>query len=129
MSEDTIKVLVYSGSSDTRQDVKDGVGRRPAPDLPTLSWVETATAWGAVDAFETENPGLLVLDAETVKDGGMSVARTIQDRFDQVPPIVILTARPQDAWLADWAGATEIVSAPFDPLDLQDKISRALRAR
>ena len=129
MSEDTIKALVFSDSSDTRQDVIDGVGRRPSPDLPQLEWIETATAWGAADAFERERPELLVLDAETVKDGGMSVARTLQDRFDKIPPIVILTARPQDSWLADWAGANQIVSAPFDPLDLQDKISRALRSR
>lgn len=128
MSENTVKVLVYSGSADTRQEVINGVGRRPSADLPNLTWVETATAWGTIDAFETEQPELLILDAETTKDGGMSVARSLQDRFDVIPPIVMLTARPQDSWLADWAGAAQIVSAPFDPLDLQDKVSRALRA-
>ncbi len=128
MSENTVNVLVYSGSSDTRREVIEGVGRKPAKDLPTLNWVETATSWGALDAFATTDPSLLVLDAETTKDGGMSVARHIQDRFDDVPPIVILIARPQDSWLADWAGATAIISAPFDPLDLQDTVSRALRS-
>lgn len=128
MSEDAINILVYSDDAATRQRVIEGVGLRPAKDLPTVKWHEAATPWGAVDGLKQHSPALLILDGETQKSGGMSVAREIRDRFDDVPPIVILTARPQDAWLAEWAGAAEVVTAPLDPLDLQQRVSTALRS-
>ncbi len=128
MSENKLSVLVFSGDSSTRKAVIEGVGRRPARDLPTLEWLEAATADGAEAMFRTEQPGLLILDAETTKEGGLSVARRLEDRFDSIPPIVMITARPQDKWLADWAGAAEMILLPLDPLELQETVGRALRS-
>ncbi len=46
----------------------------------------------------------------------------------QCPPVLILTARPQDAWLATWAQADAIVQAPIDPLKIQEAVAELLRA-
>lgn len=127
MSDGTMNVLVFSGDSSTRKAVIEGVGRRPAKDLPTLNWFEAATAWGAEESFCANTPGLVILDGETTKEGGMSVARLLEDRFDDVPPILLIIARPQDKWLADWAGAADVINLPLDPLDLQERVSSVLR--
>ena len=39
-----MKVLVYSNDRKVRQDVLLALGRRPAADLPELTYVECATA-------------------------------------------------------------------------------------
>ena len=70
-----------------------------------------------------------MLDGETQKEGGMSVAKELANTRENLPPILMLTARPQDQWLATWAGASRIVSAPLDPQELQENLAELLRAR
>ena len=53
----------------------------------------------------------------------MSVAQDLRETRDGVPPIVFLTARPQDEWLATWAGAAAVVA---DPTLLRGKVVGAL---
>lgn len=127
MKKTAVDVLIYSDDIDTRKAVIEGVGRKAEKDLPEINWFEKATAGAAIDFFAEKNPDVLVLDGESTKIGGMAVARQIQNQFDSIPPIVLLTARPQDQWLATWAGADVIVSAPWNPLELQRALSRAIR--
>ena len=42
----SLKVLVYSSNSLTRDAVKLALGRRPAPELPQLEYLECATTDG-----------------------------------------------------------------------------------
>lgn len=128
MSDERMNVLVYSDNAETRRAVIEGVGRRAAKDLPLINWVETASGPGTLLEYADAQPDLLILDAESTKVGGMSVARSLQDRYDDFPPIVLLTARPQDDWLAKWAGAQSVVAAPLDPLELQEAVSGAARS-
>jgi hypothetical protein len=60
----------------------------------------------------------------------MAVAQDIQNELDlDVEPIlVLLTARPQDDWLATWSGAEFTVHAPYDPLTLQTTMVEVLKA-
>lgn len=127
MNETGIDIVVYSDNADTRTTVVNGVGLKAAKDLPAINWIETATGPGTITAFLDNQPDVLVLDGESAKVGGMAVAREIRDRFEGIPPIVILTARPQDEWLAKWAGACATVTAPLDPLKLQEAVSKAIR--
>ena len=46
-----------------------------------------------------------------------------------VSAVVLLTARPQDDWLAAWAKAEVVVPRPLDPLSLQEGVAKALTAR
>lgn len=125
--DDVVEILVFSDNADTRAAVIGGVGLRPAKGLPKVRWIETATAKGTEAAFNKSRPAVLVLDGESAKVGGMAVARQLRDRYEDVPPIVLLVARPQDNWLGQWSGAAVIVSAPLDPRDLQEAVSKALR--
>ncbi|MSS84848.1 response regulator [Actinomycetaceae bacterium WB03_NA08] len=127
MSEETVSVLLYSDDANRRNAVIEGVGKRPAKDVPPITWLEAATAEGAVIVFEEQKPEILVLDAESYKVGGMAVAKELQNEHDATQPVVLLTARPQDNWLAKWAGAVEIVGDPLDPLELQEALARVIR--
>ena len=122
MNEQVVDVLIYSADSAKRQAVIEGTGVRPGRDSARLNWIETATAAGAIAG--------VVLDAETPKVGGMAVAQDIQNELDlDVEPIlVLLTARPQDDWLATWSGAAFTVHAPYDPLTLQTTMVEVLKA-
>ena len=105
MSEETVRILVFSDDKDKRAAVVNGVGVRASKDTPRIEWVETATGFGVRDAFDQQELAALILDAETKKEGGMSVAQDLQETREDVPPIIFLTARAQDEWLATWAGA------------------------
>ena len=125
----TLRVLVYSDSSDVRQQVILGLGRRVHPDLPDLEYVEVATepvVWQQLDAGLID---LAILDGEASPAGGMGVARQMKDEIYQAPPALVLTGRPQDNWLATWSRADAAVSHPLDPIELADAVIRLLRSR
>ena len=71
----------------------------------------------------------LVLDAETKKLGGMGLAHELLTELDVRPPVVLLTARPQDDWLAAWARADVVVPRPLDPMAVAAAVARAVRSR
>ena len=125
----TVDLLVYSDDVDTRRAVIDSVGRRPAKGLPLVRWTEAATHAGVVRKVEEGAFAVLVLDAEAAKVGGMAVARQLKSEIFNCPPVLILTARPQDTWLAAWADADAVVSAPLDPIELQEAVASLLRGR
>lgn len=129
MSDETVDVLLYSDDVDTRKAVRGAVGLRPGKDAPKVHWVEAATGWGALNLVKQGDFGALVLDGEAAKIGGMAVAREITEDYEveSVPPIIMLTARPQDDWLATYSGARATVPEPLDALQLQQTLARALR--
>lgn len=132
---DSLDLLVLSDDTAVRHEVIEGVGRRPAAGMPPVRWTETATADGvrlaiADRAKEGKEPfAALVLDAETKKLGGMGLAHELLTELDVRPPVVLLTARPQDDWLAAWARADVVVPRPLDPMAVAAAVARAVRSR
>ncbi|MDU0967700.1 MAG: two-component system response regulator [Actinomycetaceae bacterium] len=123
---DYLDLLVYSDDSSLRKDVIDAVGSRPGKGLPKARWTEAATAAGAQDKVHNGKFDALVLDGETTKVSGMVLAKTLLDQEDDVPPMIILVARPQDEWLARFSGAARSVALPVDPLELQEALADLL---
>ena len=124
-----LQVLVYSDDKTTRSDVMLALGKRPHPDLPRVEYVECATepvVWQHLDAGGLD---LVILDGEAVPAGGMGIARQMKDEIFQSPPALVITGRPQDAWLATWSKAEAAVPHPIDPLQLADAVIRLLRMR
>lgn len=124
---DTVNVLVFSDDVDTRQAVITGTGIRPAADLPELKWTQAATAAMAKEYVKEGDFKVLVLDGEAPKISGMVVAKDLFQEIEEVPPIIILTGRPQDEWLATFSGASEVVAHPLNPVDLQTAMAKLLR--
>ena len=126
--DDTLRILVYSDDSDTRSQVILGLGRRPHPDLPEAEYIEVATEPVVLQQMDSGLIDLAILDGEAVPAGGMGIAKQLKDEIYRCPPILVLTGRPQDAWLATWSRADGAVPHPIDPLQLGETVLRLLRA-
>lgn len=122
----TVNILLYSDNSATRQAVMDAVGVRPGKNLPAVNWIEAATEAGAVTKFMENEIHALVLDGETQKAGGMAVLRRLNVENDNQAPALILVARQQDEWLAQFAGATDTLLTPFNPVALTEAVAKLL---
>lgn len=122
-----LRVLVYSNDADTRSQVMLALGRRPHPDLPPLDYLEVATAPVVLERMDAGEVDLAVLDGESAPVGGMGLAKQLKDELAECPPIVVLTGRADDAWLANWSRAESVVSHPIDPLRLTEIVVGLLR--
>ena len=69
----------------------------------------------------------LVLDGETKKLGGMGLCRQLKSEVLGCPPVLVLTGRPQDGWLATWSMADAAVAHPLDPIALADAVADLAR--
>jgi DNA-binding response OmpR family regulator len=126
---ETVSVLLYSDDRTTRDEVRIGVGRRASADTPRIEWTEAATDAAVLEHVKDQRFDLVVLDGEAAKFGGMGLCRTLKSEVYRCPPILLLIARPQDAWLAAWSEAESIVSYPLDPFAIQEAVADLLRAR
>ncbi|ALC23653.1 hypothetical protein ACH46N_07585 [Streptomyces pristinaespiralis] len=122
-------VLVYSDDSNTREQVRLAAGRRPAPDVPPVRFLECATLPAVLKALDEGGIDVCVLDGETVPAGGMGVCRQIKDEIFECPPVLLLIGRPQDAWLATWSRAEAAVTLPVDPVEFAASLAALLRSR
>jgi len=124
-----LRVLVYSDDVDTRQQVILALGKRPHPDLPELEYVEVATEPVVIQQMDAGGIALAILDGEAVPAGGLGFARQLKDEIYRCPPVLVLTGRVQDNWLATWSRAEAAVAHPLDPIELADAVIRLLRSR
>jgi len=124
-----LTILVYSDDANTRDQVMIALGRRPHPDLPPVEYVEVATEPVVIQHMDSGAIDLAILDGEAVPAGGMGIAKQLKDEIFNCPPILVLTGRPQDAWLATWSRAEAAVGHPIDPLLLADAAVKLLRSR
>ncbi|MDG9725319.1 MULTISPECIES: hypothetical protein [unclassified Streptomyces] len=125
----TATVLVYSDDSNTREQVRLATGRRPAPDVPVVEFVECATAAAALKELDKGGIDVCVFDGEAVPMGGMGLCRQIKDEVFRCPPVLLLIARPQDAWLATWSRAEAAVTLPVEPVEFAGALASLLRQK
>lgn len=118
-----ISVLLYSDDITTRDAVRVNVGRRPARDVEVASWRECATAAAVVEAVEAGGFDVLILDGEAAPMGGLGLCRQLKSEIFNCPPILVLTGRPQDGWLATWSLADLAVPHPLDPIALSAAVA------
>ena len=124
-----LKVLVYSDDANTRREVILALGKRPHPDLPELEYFEVATQPVVLQQMDSGTIDLAIFDGEAVPAGGMGIAKQMKDEIFNCPPILVLTGRPQDAWLATWSRAEAAVPHPIDPVQLAEAVIRLLASR
>jgi CheY-like chemotaxis protein len=123
------RILLYSDNVDTREQVLLAVGPRLGRGAPPIEWVEVATSAEVLTQARGGELDLLILDGEAAKVGGMGIARQLKDEVFRCAPVLLLTGRPEDAWLASWSNADAVVSRPFDPVELPRVVAELVRAR
>lgn len=125
----TLFLGLYSDDSETRAKVRRAVGRRPAADLPLVRWSEFATVPALIRAVDSQHFDVLVLDGEAAPSGGLGLCKQLHDEIYNCPPVLVLTGRPQDAWLAAWSRAEAAVPHPLDPRAVADAVAALVRRR
>lgn len=127
-SSTALRILVYSDNVQTRERVMRALGRRLHPDLPDLTYVEVATGPMVIRQMDRGGIDLAILDGEATPTGGMGIAKQLKDELASCPPILVLTGRPDDTWLASWSRAEAAVPHPVDPIVLGRTVLSLLRA-
>ena len=125
----TLTVVVMSHRPEVREAIVSAVGRRPAPDLPRLRWVEAATVAEVIDAVDAGEMDLAVLDGEAQPTGGMGICRQLKNESDDPAPIIVAVRRADDRWLATWSQADAVLVQPLDPVTAAETVAGVLRER
>ncbi len=128
-------IIVYSDDASVRAAIVAALGKRVAADMPEHQIQEFATG-PALRAFvDRKNvsgelrANLFILDGEAVPEGGMGVARQLKDEVFNCPPVLLITGRREDAWLAAWSRAEASVIHPIDPFTLANTVADLLRTQ
>jgi DNA-binding response OmpR family regulator len=120
-------VLVYSHRQDVRERIMIAVGRRPAPDVGRIDFLECASVSDVLMAIDDKVADLVILDGEAQPTGGIGISRQIHQEATVIPPIILTVRRADDRWLATWAKADEILVHPLDPVIAAETVAALLR--
>lgn len=129
MSDKNLNVLVYSDDATVRQAVMLALGTRPSPELPKIDFIECATEPVVIRQMDSGTIDLAILDGEAAPAGGLGICRQLKDEIFNCPPVVVLTGRPADGWLATWSRAEAAVPQPIDPVVLAQTVATLIRRR
>lgn len=122
-------VLVYSHRPEVRQEIITAIGRRPAPDVGRIDFLEAGTVADVLAAVDDGSADLFILDGEAQPTGGIGISRQIHLEAAVIPLIVLTIRRAADRWLATWAQADEILVHPLDPVTAAEAVAGVLRRR
>ncbi len=122
------QILVYSDDSSVRASIVAALGRKTASDVAEHVIHEFATG-AALRAYVDSHTDvdLFILDGEATPEGGMGIARQLKDEVFNCPPVLLITGRVQDSWLAAWSMAEASVIHPIDPFTLAQSAAQLLR--
>lgn len=97
---------------------------------PDVEIIEASTARDAKRLLVDEDFDVLVIDGDLAPQGGFSFLYEFHLQAEQVgipaPPAIVLTARPEDRWLADWAHAATTLPKPVDPFAVARAVDQLL---
>jgi DNA-binding response OmpR family regulator len=128
VAQRTSTVLVFSHRPEVREDIINAVGRRPAPDVGRVRFVEAAGIAEVLAAADAGGLDLAILDGEAQPTGGMGLSRQLKNEIADCPPVVVTVRRRDDRWLATWSQADAVLVHPLDPLTAAETVAEVLRA-
>ncbi len=122
-------VLVYSHRPEIREQFISAIGRRPAPDVGRVDFLECESVAEVLMAIDALAADVVVLDGEAQPTGGIGISRQIHMEAKVIPPVVLIVRRAVDRWLATWAKADEVLVYPLDPVTAAETVASVLRRR
>ncbi|SFB36362.1 Response regulator receiver domain-containing protein [Amycolatopsis marina] len=129
MTEQPMRILVFSHRPEVRESIINAIGRRPATDIGRVEYVETAGIADVLTEMDGGEIDLAILDGEAQPTGGIGLTRQLKNEIDDCPPIVVTARRKDDRWLATWSRADAVLVHPLDPLTAAETVAEVLRAR
>jgi DNA-binding response OmpR family regulator len=93
-------------------------------------YLEAADGLAGIRTAWREQPDVVVADEIASGAGGFAVAKDLKGAAEPFPGVVVLVlAREQDEWLANWSGADAWMTKPVDPFALADSVVEGIEAR
>ena len=127
VARENLTVLVFSHRPEVREAITMAIGRRPAPDLGRVTFVEASGIAEVLQAADAGGVDLAILDGEAQPTGGMGISRQLKNEIDDCPPIIVTVRRRDDRWLATWSQADAVLVHPLDPLTAAETVADVLR--
>ena len=127
VAAETLTVLVFSHRPEVRESITMAIGRRPAPDLGRVRFVEAGGIAEVLAEVDGGGVDLAILDGEAQPTGGMGVSRQLKNEISNCPPIIVTVRRRDDRWLATWSQADAVLVHPLDPLTAAETVADVLR--
>ncbi|MEO9220191.1 MAG: hypothetical protein ABI251_00150 [Mycobacteriaceae bacterium] len=121
-------VLVFSHLPQVRESIVNAVGRRPAPDIGRITFIEADTIAEVLAHLDAGRVDLAVFDGEAQPTGGMGLCRQVKYEITDCPPVIVAVRRQDDRWLAAWSLADAVLVHPLDPLTAAETVAGTLRA-
>ena len=128
VAHENLTVLVFSHRPEVREAIIMAIGRRPAPDLGRVRFVEVSGIAEVIQAADAGGLDLAILDGEAQPTGGMGISRQLKNEIDDCPPIIVTVRRRDDRWLATWSQADAVLVHPLDPLTAAETVADVLRS-
>jgi DNA-binding NtrC family response regulator len=128
------QIAIYSDDSSVRAAVIQALGNRIADDLPEHEVHEFATGPALRQYIDRKSQDgtfkidLFIVDGEATPEGGLGLARQLKDEVFNCPPVLAITGRKEDAWLAAWSKVEASVLHPIDPFTLARTVGDLLRS-
>jgi DNA-binding NtrC family response regulator len=128
------QIAIYSDDSSVRAAIILALGNRVADDLPEHEVHEFATGPALRQYIDRKSQDgtfkidLFIVDGEATPEGGLGIARQLKDEVFDCPPVLAITGRKEDAWLAAWSKAEASVIHPIDPFTLARTVADLLRS-
>jgi len=123
----TRTVLVFSHRPEVREAIVTAIGRRPAPDVGRVRFLEAAGIAQVLAACDAGRVDLAVLDGEAQPTGGMGLSRQLKNEIINCPPVIVTVRRADDRWLATWSQADAVLVHPLDPITAAETVAAVLR--
>jgi DNA-binding response OmpR family regulator len=127
---DAVKALVISPDEEVRQHLRIALQSAERRTGGTWQYLEASDGLAGLRVAWRERPDIVVADEIASRAGGFAVAKDLRGASVPFPgAIVIVLARPEDAWLAQWSGADAWIERPIDPFVLADAVVDAVERR
>lgn len=125
-----VKALVISPDEEVRQHLRVALQSAERRTGGGWEYLEAPDGLAGMRVAWRELPDVVVADEIASRAGAFAVAKELRGAARPFPgAIVIVLARPEDAWLAEWSGADAWIDRPIDPFALADAVVEALERR
>jgi DNA-binding response OmpR family regulator len=118
-----VKALIISPDPELRRLLQVAVRTVERKTGQRWEYLEASNGLYALKIAWRDRPDLVVADEIASGAGAFAVAKDLRgapEPFDGA--VVLILARPQDAWLARWSGADAWVTKPVDAFELADRV-------
>jgi CheY-like chemotaxis protein len=122
-----IKVLLVASDQRVRERLRLALERLESGDpVDEVHFLETDDGNDAVALVEARHPDLVVVEVGVTPYGAFGIARDVKASPETACPVIVVLERPQDEWLARWAGADALVNRPVEPFALAQVARRLI---